>query len=1132
MTKAANPPKIKQVNDQFSFNKPVVNGKYDILNFFGSFDLPCIFLTFQSPNIDELISRILFSPLITFHFYRDNFFAFCTQNLCCVFYFDIPQSLSQFFIKIPNSCDLLPVSNDDYVLMNHFKTFLETKAETKIKLTNIKLPPKGIISEIETEVKYFNRSFFDQYNLNENDQGMNYSKYFFISKDVISSFYIRRNYYSLASFKYTLYTPCPENEFNEYQSNDFIFLRFLESKNLRLLMEKKTRFICVLKLFDNEDQWKHEKTVFEELKEKSVLTHQNIINCFGFIDTSPPCFLYQFYPNYDLRKFLKNNPSLHDTRKTSIAYQILGGLDYLHQNGIIHQDLMIENIFVSTDNNIVLSHFSNCCIYIYNQSNDQENEIDIFNFQNSLSFQDDLCLYGLILFEISTNSPPFEENEKSPLNLLDKVQKNIAPKLPYTIGSIIKLYELCVRPGSSNRVSSVVLLWRFMKFYYYFIDANVFIVLNNNDYRKQLEYNVSIPRRRDIDYLFDMSEQNDAESIYFIGFLYKNGIYFENNENLAFSKFSKAANLGYPEAIYEIAVSYLTGTGLPSKLDSPQRVINGYNLLMQNQNLQNPKIFYELAKCYSNDTIIQRNDQMRDDLLHKAAELSYSPALKLLGDLNSHFNKEKSEFFEMEKAIEFYNSAALCGDGDAYYSLYKIYTSGYDNQKFHKKQLFEFLIMAISLGSSDALLEISKILNNYTAEKKLSENNATGTKQTNNSDNIEFPDFNVHQFIGLLEIGSIQNNVIAFRILGHFYLFGEVIEKDITKAINYLTKAADAGDSDSQFTLAKEYFEHVNIDQNLNKAYQYYTAYKKSGGKNIINDLEDSSKNTCPNISLWKKKENDVEIDFYNGIMPFYVFDHEIIENYTQDNRNEQCYNDALYYQSRIMMKEIPKRYTFQNLINVLEKSARTNCDAQVVLGKIYAYGIGVSQNIQKSLELFEQASNAGNNEAHYYLSKVLPKNENERSLDLLILSASNGFVIAECKVGQMFLEDDVDFAVDYLVSAIKKKNMLAHYYLGLIYERSGLSANSIDLYKEAASVCCFEAKKHLENKKINITYEQNNCQKNYIHGHFFECLTCGIFNGIKICAYCARTKHEGHILIDLGEMYSEECDDVIPIQH
>ena len=78
------------------------------------------------------------------------------------------------------------------------------------------------------------------------------------------------------------------------------------------------------------------------------LNHPNILKIYDYGEDEK--FLYCIMPLYgqDLDNFVfSENESLPDELVFRIFKQLLDGVEYLHENDIIHRDLKLENILIS-----------------------------------------------------------------------------------------------------------------------------------------------------------------------------------------------------------------------------------------------------------------------------------------------------------------------------------------------------------------------------------------------------------------------------------------------------------------------------------------------------------------------------------------------------------------------------------------------------------------------------------------------------------------------------------------------------------------------------------------------------------------------------------------------------------------
>ncbi|CAB5356950.1 unnamed protein product [Rhizophagus irregularis] len=161
-----------------------------------------------------------------------------------------------------------------------------------------------------------------------------------------------------------------------------------------------------------------------ELKMHLHLNYSDrIIRCFG-ISLDPKTneyFLIMQYANGgDLQTYLKNNfNSLTWDDKKKLAFQIADGLNYLHNENILHRDLHSKNIVIH-ENNAKIMDFG-----ISKNQNNQTSTAYVGNFgvvayMEPKRFVDpnfpyikssDIYSFGVLMWEISSGYPPFKDND-------------------------------------------------------------------------------------------------------------------------------------------------------------------------------------------------------------------------------------------------------------------------------------------------------------------------------------------------------------------------------------------------------------------------------------------------------------------------------------------------------------------------------------------------------------------------------------------------------------------------------------------------------------------------------------------------------------------------------------------------
>ena len=123
-----------------------------------------------------------------------------------------------------------------------------------------------------------------------------------------------------------------------------------------------TKEKVAIKIF-NKGKIKNEKEVEYIEREISILkmlNHYNIIKLYNIIQTENFIFLIQeYFPNGELLHFLENSENINLSEKQicKIYQQIISGIEYLHEIGVVYRDLKLENILLNFKNDIKIIDF-------------------------------------------------------------------------------------------------------------------------------------------------------------------------------------------------------------------------------------------------------------------------------------------------------------------------------------------------------------------------------------------------------------------------------------------------------------------------------------------------------------------------------------------------------------------------------------------------------------------------------------------------------------------------------------------------------------------------------------------------------------------------------------------------------
>ena len=163
------------------------------------------------------------------------------------------------------------------------------------------------------------------------------------------------------------------------------------------------------------------KTRFErEAIEVGKMAHPNLVTVFDFdyhTDGSP-YFAMELLKGQDLHKASRQSPPLTLERKVAVIVQVLAGLAYAHQRGIVHRDIKPANIFVQEDGSVKIMDFGVARLTAASMTGtgnivgtaDYMSPEQVKGDSKRVDGRSDIFSVGCMLFELAAGRRPFHSD--------------------------------------------------------------------------------------------------------------------------------------------------------------------------------------------------------------------------------------------------------------------------------------------------------------------------------------------------------------------------------------------------------------------------------------------------------------------------------------------------------------------------------------------------------------------------------------------------------------------------------------------------------------------------------------------------------------------------------------------------
>ncbi|EXC19913.1 Serine/threonine-protein kinase HT1 [Morus notabilis] len=202
-----------------------------------------------------------------------------------------------------------------------------------------------------------------------------------------------------------------------------------------------------------EDEFAQEVAILREVR------HKNVVRFIGACTRLPHlCIVTEYMPCGSLYDYLHTNHNvLKLTQLLKFAIDVCRGMEYLHQNDIIHRDLKTANLLMDTQNVVKVADFG--VARFQNQGGVMTAETGTYRWMapeviNHQPYDQkaDVFSFAIVLWELVTGKVPYES--MTPLQAALGVRQGLRPDLPTNAHpKLLELMQKCWDGTPGNRPS-------------------------------------------------------------------------------------------------------------------------------------------------------------------------------------------------------------------------------------------------------------------------------------------------------------------------------------------------------------------------------------------------------------------------------------------------------------------------------------------------------------------------------------------------------------------------------------------------------------------------------------------------------------------------------------------------------
>ena len=223
-------------------------------------------------------------------------------------------------------------------------------------------------------------------------------------------------------------------------------------------------------------QWSKEKDLIDRFRREAKicarLDHPNIVKIFDFNQTDELFFIsMEYIEGSTLESLISDRLAITFPKIIDITLQILTGLAFAHQQGIIHRDIKPSNIMISSEGSVKITDFGLAVVSDLPGITVQDQTAGSPAYMSpeqvmgqELDQRSDLFSLGICLYKLCTQNSPFEADTMGATihNILSENVKNVRdinPVIPDWFSDLIDSLltkQREDRPDSANSIINII----------------------------------------------------------------------------------------------------------------------------------------------------------------------------------------------------------------------------------------------------------------------------------------------------------------------------------------------------------------------------------------------------------------------------------------------------------------------------------------------------------------------------------------------------------------------------------------------------------------------------------------------------------------------------------------------------